>query len=250
MKRHMIDDTMHYLDELCERSMQRGIPLFSKFLNLTEQKWAEQAANRAGCGYRLFGGKEDCEKRVLGVCGYEAPEEYEFPIKVLRFEPKNMAFAGRLEHRDVLGALMGLGFEREQIGDISVRDKIAYVFCLEKIADFVFENLTGIGRTAVNVSLSEPPEGPLFDMQEVHLRVTSLRLDALIAQLYKLSRGSAQELIKQGKVNIDDMECLKADFVPKDGQVVSVRGFGRARFDCVSGKTKKDKDILTVRLYR
>ena len=45
-----------HLDELCERAAGRRQPLFSRFLNLSEQKEAEIAARRAQAEYLLFGG--------------------------------------------------------------------------------------------------------------------------------------------------------------------------------------------------
>ena len=74
---------MQHLDELCQRAAGRRQPLFSRFLNLSEQKEAEIAARRAQAEYLLFGGAEDCERRMLGAGG-EAPEPGDFPIACLR----------------------------------------------------------------------------------------------------------------------------------------------------------------------
>ena len=54
-------------------------------------------------------------------------------------------------------------------------------------------------------------------------------MDAVAAHLYRLSRGDVTELIRQGKVFIDDMPTAKSDQLLKPGQVLSVRGHGRAR---------------------
>ena len=54
----------------------------------------------------------------------------------------------RLTHRDVLGAVMGLGIEREMIGDILPASDAAKILCDAKIAPFLIENLTMIGATS------------------------------------------------------------------------------------------------------
>ena len=55
----------------------------------------------------------------------------------------------RLTHRDVLGAVMGLGIERELIGDILPATDTAKIICDVKIAAFIIQNLTMIGAVGV-----------------------------------------------------------------------------------------------------
>ena len=62
-------------------------------------------------------------------------------------------FAAAMSHRDILGSLMGLGLRRETLGDIIVGSESGTVVCLKKVADFIVENLTSVGRTSVVCSL-------------------------------------------------------------------------------------------------
>ena len=243
-----MDDNKH-LTELCQRAASRNIPLFSRFLNLTEQKEGEIAARKAGAAYRLYGGAEDCERRMLGVGGDEAPETWQFPLNCLRVTPRSARFASPIAHRDVLGSLMGLGIERELVGDIVVREEGAYIFCTDKMAHFISTSLTKIGNTDVDCVLSDPPEGALRKTTQVRVQVTSPRLDAIVAHLFKLSRGDAQTLFRQGKIMVDDSVCEHTDYLLKEGQVISVRGFGRARYLGVESMSKKGKSNLLISLY-
>ena len=238
-----------HFDELCQRAAKRNIALFSRFLNLAEQKEAEIAARKAGAAYLLWGGAEDCERKMLGVCGDEAPETYLFPLACLKISPRSAKFSSPLAHRDVLGSLMGLGFERELIGDIIIREEAAYVFCTDKMALFICENLRKIGNTTVNGDETQPPEGPMRTMREVLVQVTSPRLDAIVAHLFRLSRGDAQLLFRQGKIMVDDSPCERPDYALKEGQVISVRGFGRARYLGVESLSKKGKNNVRIALY-
>ena len=107
-----MEDTARYLEEICLRAASRNIFLFSRFLNLSEQKDAQIAARRAGAAFVLFGGAEDCERKMLGVGGDEAPEGYLFPLVCLKVTPRSTRFASPIAHRDVLGSLMeGRGVE-------------------------------------------------------------------------------------------------------------------------------------------
>ena len=238
-----------HFDELCQRAASRNIALFSRFLNLAEQKEAEIAARKAGAAWFLWGGAEDCERKMLGVSGDEAPEGYLFPLLCLKIMPRSIKFSSPLAHRDVLGSLMGLGFERELIGDIIIREEAAFVFCTDKMALFICENLQKIGNTAVRCEISTPPEGPLRSIKEVRVQVASPRLDAVVAHLFRLSRGDAQTLFRQGRIMVDDAVCERTDYVLKEGQVISVRGFGRARYMGVENLSKKGKSNLLIHLY-
>ena len=85
--------------------------------------------------------------------------------------------------------------------------------------------------------------------KEVRVQVTSPRLDAIVAHLFKLSRGDAQTLFRQGKIMVDDSVCERTDYLLKEGQILSVRGFGRARYMGVENLSKKGKSNLLIQLY-
>ena len=238
-----------HLTELCTRAANRSFPLFSRFLNLAEQKDAEIAARKTGAAYSLWGGADDCERKMLGVCGEEAPLAPDFPLECIQIAARSAKFSSPLQHRDVLGSLMGLGFERELIGDIILRENAAYVFCTDKMALFICENLQKIGNTAVRCTLSTPPEGALRTYREVRVQVTSARIDAVVAHLYKLSRSDAQALFRQGRIMVDDAVCEHTDYVLREGQILSVRGFGRSRYRGVESLSKKGKSNLIIEVY-
>ena len=236
------------LEELCRRAAQRSQPLFSRFLDLDGQKQAVIAANASGAEYTLFGGAEGCERQMLGA-GLDAPEKELFPISCLRVVPRSLKFSQPLTHRDVLGTLMGLGIERELIGDIVIREDGAYVFCVNAMADFLKDSLTRVGRTDTDCDFSAPPEGPLRQTRQQRIQVSSLRTDAVCAHLFKLSRGDTQALIRQGKISVDDRLCVKCDQLLTEGQVLSVRGHGRAMVRAVEGLTRKGKLNVVIDVY-
>ena len=125
----MDDMTEKRLREMAERSWNRGIPCYTDFLDLSEQTVLKRI--RPGLSQPeilLYGGAEGCE-RVMAGFGIPEGETVRFPIACLRITPDGMRFAPEMNHRDVLGALMSLGFERSLLGDIILREKEAWVFC-------------------------------------------------------------------------------------------------------------------------
>ena len=236
------------LDELCERAAGRNQPLFSRFLNLSEQKEAEIAARKARAEYTLFGGAADCERRMLGV-GADAPAPEDFPIACLRVTRRSANYGEALAHRDILGTVMGTGIERELIGDIALVDGAAYVFCVSAMADMLCAALTRVGRTDTDCMAVAPPDVVLRQLTPVTVQASSPRVDAVAAHLYRLSRGETLELIRQGKVQVDDTPVTKPDQLLKPGQVLSVRGHGRSRYEGETGVSKKGKLYLRLSVY-
>ena len=236
--------------EMAERSWSRGIPCFTDFLDLSEQT----ALNRIRRELpqpeiQLFGGAEGCE-RVMAGFGVSADELDSFPVACLRIAPTGAKFASEMAHRDALGSLMSLGFERSLLGDIVLREKEAWVFCAERIADYICDGLTSVRRTPVRVTRADaPPAGELFRVRRETVQVSSERLDALVAHVFRLSRGDAQSLFPAGKIFLDGAECARPDAEPKPGQIVSVRGLGRFRYVGEESRSKKGKMNTVIERY-
>lgn len=134
----------HFRD-LARTAYQRGIAVFSDFLNLNELNIFQSL--RGEFSYletETFGGYELAERQIA-VFRPEAPVFYaDYPVKCLKITPLNAKFAEDLNHRDYLGAVLNLGIDRACLGDILVEEDAAYLFCLERMADFIRDNLIRI----------------------------------------------------------------------------------------------------------
>lgn len=235
--------------ELAARSYSRDLMLFTRFLDLNGQKEAIAAANGEGCRCTLFGGKEGCERRIACFCTLDAPENAAYPLVCLLAKPRSSRFSTSITHRDVLGSLMSLGLEREFIGDIIIRDEGAYFFCIDKQAQLIREELTQIGGTDVDCTETDPPEGDVRTTRDIVVQVSSPRADAVIARLFHLNRQDVVTLIGKGLVTVDDAPLGKAEKLLTEGNVISVRGHGRAMISGVQSISKKGKINLLIKLY-
>lgn len=238
--------------ELAERAYHSGRYTYTNFLNLMELDLFSRIENGLRhVPHTLWGGDEDCERKLVRfgddeMCGYEEA----FPITCIRIQPANGKFADALTHRDFLGAIMNLGIEREVIGDIRVVEATGYVFCLDHIAGFIIEQLTKVRHTTVACDIVQAlPEDATVSTQDVSFQVTSERLDAVLAHLYKLSRTDAQELIRGGRIFVNDRMQESCSYPPKAGDIISARGYGRFQYCGVSGTTKKGKLTVCVKKY-
>ena len=244
----MEQQTEKRLAEMAQRSWNRGIPCYTDFLDLSEQSALARIRKQLPpVPVLLFGGAEGCERRMAG---FGAEDASGFPVACLRITPSGAKFGEPLGHRDVLGSLMSLGFDRSLLGDIVLREDGIWLFCTERIAGFIEENLLSIRKTTVHCRRADaPPEGELYHLRRQVVQVASPRLDALVAHAFHLSRGEAQSLFPSGRVFLDGAECARTDAEPAAGQIVSVRGMGRFRFLELASQSKKGKWNAVLGIY-
>lgn len=224
---------------------------FTSFLSLDQLSTLKSIERELGY-FSLFGGAEGCE-RVIARFGSpcELGYEVDFPIECILVKPRLKKFADELSHRDFLGAIMNLGIERACIGDIIVKDSVAYVFVLDKMADFICENLTKIKHTVVFAQPSSlPEEQTLFTLKDKTVIVSSVRLDCVISALYNLSRNDSATLFADKKVFVQGKVCENLSHQAKPGEVISVRGEGRFIIDSIGGQTKKGRLCLNLKIYK
>ena len=175
----------------------------------------------------------------------------DFGICCLSVMPKSPRFAQPLSHRDYLGALIHLGVERSVIGDILVRDGSASFFCLQHMADFFLDNLNQVKHNAVVLSrVEEEEELPRPRLIAKSGTVASVRIDSLISLAFQESRSSLAPLISQGLVYVNGKLVGSAGFEPQEGDIVSVRGKGRFRYEGESGRSKKGRLCVGISLYK
>lgn len=223
---------------------------FTYFLGLDELSVLNQNKRALGC-YTLFGGAKNCE-RVIARFGDEQEFGYiqDFPITIIKAEPVLKKFADTLTHRDFLGAIMNLGIERKNIGDIIVKDNVAYIFVIDKMAEYILKNLSKVKHTVIKLGITyDFPEGELYKTERSSFAVSSLRLDAVIAAVYNLSRSQANELFGLKKVFVNGKLTENTSHLIKENDVVSLRGFGRFIFVSKGGTTKKGKTYISIDMF-
>lgn len=199
-----------------------------------------------------WGGNEACERRMLGM----APEDFpfsaaDFPIVPLKIT-WDVRFAGPLGHRDCLGAVLGLGLDRSKVGDIFVTEAAAFCFLQRDIADYVCENLSGVGRVRVRAAKCCPEEVdlPRQDWEETVITLPSLRLDAVVAGIFRLSRAQAKGLIEGEKVSLNWQTAINPAAPVPEKAVLSVRGLGRGTLLSIGKSTKKNRIAVSIGRYQ
>lgn len=155
---------------------------------------------------------------------------------------------GKLAHPDVLGALMNIGLEREQFGDIVIEDSKVYVFAKAAIADYVCQMVTKIRKVPVSFAVSElrPLSGNA--REELTVSAASERADAITAALGHMSRAKAIESIRAGFVKVND-EVLSDSRILKENDIISIRRCGRFLYKGIASTSRKGKLRLLFDKY-
>lgn len=247
----MIDltDKQKRFEDLASRSNERGYPVYSDFLGISEI--SELFACRFPVPVNLWGGYEGAERAVACF----GDREYfignaDFPIKCILISPVNQKFADDLTHRDFLGSLMGLGIRREVLGDIIINENCGYLFCLDTIAEYIIENLIQVKHTTVECRITdEIPQNALPQPENIELIVSSERLDVIVASVYNLSRSKVLPYFEHERVFVNGKAEQRASTVADIGDKISVRGFGRFIYNGVLRRTKKDRLVISIDVF-
>lgn len=197
--------------------------------------------------YEKDGGYPEAERCRFAFLPYV--EEPSSPLTLALRATYSSAF-GKLGHRDVLGALMHLGIERETLGDLIVTDEEVIVFCDPEIENYLVCNLTKIKRTSLHF---KPYEGTLSYQPEISYDtkiVSSMRLDAIVAVLTHSSRGKAQAMIQGGLVKVNHVILEQSSYLCNNNSAISIRGYGRFHLKEAVSKTKKNRLVIEIGMYQ
>lgn len=233
------------------RADQQYRPLFTDFYNKDWMKsLIEQYAGKSAyVNYIFFGGYEGAERQILGISPYEI-EEKDFEIGAIRIEVKT-GIGKALTHRDYLGAILGLGIERDMIGDIIPTTDGAYVILTASMISYIRSQLVSIGRyhkidvTEIELNQLEIDE-PKF--KEINTTVSALRMDTVLAAAFGLSRTECAKLIQGDKARCNGMTVTTSDTL-KEGDIIALRGHGKAKLKSINGQTKKERLHITIEKY-
>ncbi|MBR1760983.1 MAG: RNA-binding protein [Schwartzia sp.] len=238
------------LVDLAEQAARTGKFRCSGFLDPYGIEIAETvAANYGDISVSFDGGYSGAERQRAIFAHRDFGGSPSFDISVVRAE-WNAEFA-HLAHRDVLGALMGLGVERDTIGDILVAAGSARVLADKKMAAFLLSEWKEIGAAAVRVEADSAESiAPREErVKEIRATVASLRADSVAAAGFGISRSRAASDIEAEKLKLNWQSVKNAAQTVKEGDVLSMRGRGRVEVAEVRGKTKKGRIGISLRRY-
>ncbi len=237
---------------------ERGQVAVSPFLTPGERRQTERYLTARGYEKQaiLWGGYQEAER----VCLFLLPDFYAEWITERVADPEALGVDTTgdgvgairvtgsgyraLTHRDYLGSILGLGLERDILGDIAVQsDTCAVLFCKKRLIPFLIESLCKVASDTVTCREYEIDEsftdGRAFT--PIQTTVASPRLDCLVAAFADCSREEAQRLVRTGLVEVDYETEERVDHLIEAPAVLSIRGFGRFYLRSYEGENRKGR---------
>lgn len=238
-EKEFIDQAMNWIDQVRDSYA----PKLSDFLDPRQQEiLTSLMGSNQDVLLRFNGGSDFVERRrALIYPDYYSPEPSDFNISLYDISyPKKFV---TLEHRQILGTLMSLGVKREKFGDIIVTEEQIQLIAAREMDSYLTGNLDKIGSASVTIK-KIPIEDVLMvkESWDEHVTtVSSLRLDSVLSAVLNISRQKAQTLISSGKTKVNFKQTENVSEECREGDTLSIRGFGRCKITSIDGKTKKDK---------
>ena len=231
-----------------EQMDRRNIPTATFFLSEGEQAIVQAMLNGAGLsGYHWNGGYAGAARKILQFLP-DWCEEDDAPLGSVRAVCRG---SEEPSHRDFLGSLMGLGITRDKFGDLLVSPGSCDLVAAADLVPFLVQNWDSAGRarlTVTEIPLSQLTV-PQQQIKEIHDTVMQLRLDAVAASGFSISRSKAAELISAGRVQLNHMDCGKSDKLVSQGDVITIRGLGKCVLAQAGGQSRKGRTIITLHRY-
>jgi RNA-binding protein YlmH len=234
-----------------ENAQRRNISQHTHFLSPEEQRLVENLLHGAGNPpHRFWGGYEEAQRKLcVFLPDWMEWEDYdEAPIAALRAS----WYAGdSLSHRDLLGSLMGQGIKREMVGDLLVDQSSCDILVLEEMTSYLMQNFVSAGRAKLSVERIDLHRlhMPVQEVKRIHDTVATLRLDAVAAAGFSVSRAKMADYIRSGRVSVNWAETDRTDCPVKAGDVISCRGLGRCRLAETGGLSRKGRINIELERY-
>lgn len=239
----------HFID-LCEQVFSDVLPKCGPFLNPREQELCATVFRQVeGITYRFEGGYRGAErKRGIVLPDFYGTDPVDTKIGAVLLQGK---FPQEIGHRDFLGAVLATGIDRLRVGDIILVEGGAQVLLDRDLVFYLKQNLFKIGAYPVEVDEIDLEQivSNCEKVKEIKTTVSSLRLDAVAAAGFGMSRTAMAREIKAKRVKLNWQEIDSPSETVKEGGIISIRGRGRVEIAEVGGLTKKGRYHLSLKRF-
>ena len=180
---HFRKEEHELIDQLidkCNRANDQYSPILTPFLDPRGQYIMNVEVT-------FYGGPFAERKRAMIAPSYFQPDAEAFEIVLIEIDyPQKFV---TLQHQHILGTIMSLGIERDQLGDIVVDDRIQFTLT-KQLESYIILELTKI--KGASVKLNSIPTEDMIQSEEnwkVHsTTVSALRLDVVLKEIIHNAR--------------------------------------------------------------
>jgi photosystem II S4 domain protein len=246
------------IDELVQRSVTNWEVETTRFHSpLVWSVAVDRAKVMADVRMVALGGYPNAERRIVVVGREESMMDVDESSRVglVALQCTGNFLFDRATHPDFLGAALGTGIERWNIGDILVSGEDgATIICLESIAEHLTSALVQVRSVPVQTRKIDWSEIRIPEQRtkEVKTVEASLRIDAIASAGYGCSRAKASQAIKEGAVKVNWQVVTKPSALVDEGACLSWQKKGRLtveRVETIASKGGGSKYVLNLKRY-
>lgn len=225
--------------------------------NNTLNHFIEQLNNR---GYTSFLNPLEYKKIKGKVClkKYNIYYMYKNSTKLILYTKNiphitlcKIVSSNYLTHPSILREMFNLGIKEEMYGDIIINNNEAYIFLLSQIKDYFIYNFKS--HSTDKIIIEEVPLETLKDyemkFEKLLITVSSIRIDNVISNLISTSRKEILTKFKDKEVVLNYEIHTKYTTTLKEGDVFSIRKFGKYRYEGIIKQNKKGNYIIKISKY-
>ncbi len=226
--------------DITETALERGEPQTTDFLDPHQRQLAHGILGAlAEVSYRAYGGYPKAERqRLLIYPTYYLTELLENPLRAVEVRGE-FGFV-EVTHRDFLGACLATGLQRERMGDLILIPGGCQIVLTVEALHVILNQLHGVHQVPVTTTeidieqLMVEPER----IKELRTTVASLRLDAVAAFGFGMSRTKMVREIKGERLKVNWKQVADPAHAVTEGDVLSMRGRGRVTIEQITGQTR------------
>jgi len=216
---------------------KNGISTYTNFLNMGQARLVSNFLDNKKISYSIFKPYPFLEKVIIYFGEYED------------FVTFYKASINDITHSQILGTLFSLGFDEGLIGDIFVEDGYFYYTNLTRMNSFLESNLMMIKGELIKPVKTDEIVLNKKHFEDYTILVSSMRLDSVVSRIISKSRNQVNDLILDKMVLLNYAEVNKTNILLKEGDILSIRRFGKYKIGKVVGTTKKDNMVLEIIKY-
>jgi RNA-binding protein YlmH len=252
---HFHRDEHHFVDkawEWVERAGEQHTVKRTDFLDPRQAFILNTLVNRhPDVHCRWDGGYPDAERRRAVIApDYRNLDDEDMGILVLAVSSGDGKFL-TLDHGDYMGAILSLGMKRDKVGDIHVIEGGCHFLVVKETGDYLHTHLSQVHRVHVQTELLplDRLQTAKLQLEEMNLSVASMRLDGVLSDVFRLSRAKILVPIQAGRCRLNWKPEEDPSKLVKEGDVISLQGFGRCKVLEVEGVSKKGRIRVKIGKY-
>lgn len=168
-------------------------------------------------------------------------------LKLLKIECSN-----NVRHQDIMGTIFKEGLKEDSFGDIVKYNNDFYIFVLPHLADDIKYHMQNIKNETVSITEEDINLKENFQQEYINKEyiVSSLRIDNVVSTITNESRNNVLSKFDNKEIFLNYEDTVKPTRVLKEGDIFSIRRYGKYRFNQILKTTKKGGFIIEVLMYK